>query len=440
MRKLLLAMLVLGTVACTKEVEVEKIVYREDTSITNGLRAELAAAIADTQATANQLAQAQSTIESLNVELNTLNSELATIDDLTEQLDALNTEIAILQADLAVALDNSEDEATIQSLVDQIAELEAMEVEVIIEYITVVETVVVDNPAHLATISQLQSQIANLTSQLANAQSNAPIVWVDSGYTIAQFGVGTNDDTFYTYLAEGATMYLPDTIRVNDIVFNINGGITATQNANGLRHWTIKNNQNTGGMTDSAKIYVPEGHQYDSTKRWYGNSHGVAIEGPNGENLLDWYWFYSTDGQFVSSTKDVFTPVAEGEWIYTAATAEQGIIYREVTVGVNEDSRYTGTIRRYHYFTVVVSEAVSFEPGIATNLEFSIITSTAPTTSWESVFDSFESSGGATANGESIINENVSSQAASIVANGANAVNVEAGETIRFKWLTWGTE
>ena len=64
------------------------------------------------------------------------------IVELTAQLSALNEEIAILQADLTIALDNSVDEATIQSLVDQIAVLEATEPEIIIEYITVIETVI----------------------------------------------------------------------------------------------------------------------------------------------------------------------------------------------------------------------------------------------------------------------------------------------------------
>ena len=112
----------------------------------NKLSADLQDAIALNNTQAQQLAELESMIVSLNSDLETayganifLGNE---IGELTAQLSALNEEIAILQADLATALDNSADEATIQSLVDQIAVLEAIEPEVVIEYITVVETVI----------------------------------------------------------------------------------------------------------------------------------------------------------------------------------------------------------------------------------------------------------------------------------------------------------
>ena len=180
MKKLLLLFaLVLGTVACENledELNDANAEIAQLEAQIDGLSEELQNSISLNNSQAQQLAELENTIASLNSDLETayganifLGNE---IGELTAQLSALNEEIATLQADLSAALDNSADEATIQSLVDQIAALEAIEPEIIIEYITEIETVIVTETvteyvatqydAETVTIEELREELARL--------------------------------------------------------------------------------------------------------------------------------------------------------------------------------------------------------------------------------------------------------------------------------------
>ena len=190
MRKLLLIGLVALGVACQKDY------YLQDLNDANAriealqgqlndLSVELQKSVDEVRVTAEALAEANETISNLTIELedvidnftfvnesqsNFIHELNARIVELETIISELNADILVLEGKLADALEQDElDVELIESLTNQIAVLEAREPEVIIEYITVVETiietVVIDN-TDTTRISELETEVANLKAQL----------------------------------------------------------------------------------------------------------------------------------------------------------------------------------------------------------------------------------------------------------------------------------
>ena len=190
MRKVLILLIgLLIAVSCQKDFYLEDLNdananIAQLQSINEALSAELKDAIAQGDATALLLADAEATIVGLNesiLDLNIDNDELnATIEGLTSEIASINSEIALLISERDSLLGQAElDVAKIEELNAEIAELEAREPEVIIEYITVVETVIeyVTTSTGLtqadidAATAPLLAEIATLKQQLADATS-----------------------------------------------------------------------------------------------------------------------------------------------------------------------------------------------------------------------------------------------------------------------------
>ncbi|MBC6419845.1 MAG: hypothetical protein GDA44_14320 [Prochloron sp. SP5CPC1] len=155
MRKLLLALGFVGAlVACTKEVEVEKIVYRD-------------VEVVDTA----EIERLQGVINGLE---STISDLTATNTDYAEQIAYLQDELALTLEELETALDNSADEALIAEIQADVIRLEqeliVAEAQVIIEYVEVeveriVEVIVTETEIVVDT-----AEIERLTALLAEAQ------------------------------------------------------------------------------------------------------------------------------------------------------------------------------------------------------------------------------------------------------------------------------
>ena len=187
MRKLLLVLTVaLGVVACQKDYYLEDLQEAERNieqlqSINQALTSDLNDQIATNESQAAQLLDLQYTINDLTINIEDLEGVnedlLSNIVALDLEITQLNDSIADLQIRLNNAIQATEvSETLVASLTAQITELEAREPEVIIEYITQVQevivyrgggTTIVDRPTLEGfTIEQLQERIVILQSDM----------------------------------------------------------------------------------------------------------------------------------------------------------------------------------------------------------------------------------------------------------------------------------